>query len=80
MPRLVSVLLTSFVLMILSGIFYGVGLPEDWARGLFMATVVLWFALGIGLIVNSFWETGQYAKAIPVASSETDKEESKDDD
>ena len=61
-PQLVYLLMASFVLMILSGIFYGLGLPEDWARALFMATVILWFILGIALIVQGRMEVREIAR------------------
>ena len=64
-PTLLVMLLGSFVLMILSGIFYGLGLPEDWARALFMATVILWLLLGIALIVQGFQETRAIARSVP---------------
>jgi Na+/melibiose symporter-like transporter len=73
-------LLASFVLMVLSGIFFALGLPEDWARGLFMVTVILWFILGGALIVKSFTETSEYrrqAKPTPASSVE---EAPEDDD
>ena len=79
-PPLVLVLLASFMLMILSGIFYALGLPEVWARGLFLVTVVLWFILGGALIVAGFIETrdlAQKAKATPAPSK---KEDAEDDD
>jgi hypothetical protein len=55
-PQLVYLLLASFVLMILSGIFFALGLPEDWARALFMATVLVWIVLGIALAVQGRME------------------------
>jgi len=79
MPTLVLVLLASFVLMLLSGVFYGLGLPEEWARGLFMVTVVLWFILGGALIVMSFVETREYARAKPTPAP-SKKETAEDDD
>jgi len=75
LPPLVLVLLASFLLMILSGLFFGLGLPEDWARGLFMVTVVLWFVLGGALMVQGFLENRRYAQAAvatPVAPKEED--------
>lgn len=77
---LVTVLLASFVLMLLSSIFFAVGLPEVWARGLFMTTVVLWFALGIVLMADSIIDTRRYAKTAPATSSRGDKEKGNDDD
>jgi len=73
------VLLASFVLMILSGVFYGLGVPEDWARGLFMVTVVLWFILGGALIVMSFVETHQYASKAKPTPAPSQKEDAEDD-
>lgn len=52
LPTLLVVLIGSFVLMLLSGIFFMAGLPEDLARALFLGTVVMWFALGIAVIVK----------------------------
>jgi hypothetical protein len=52
LPTLLVVLIGSFVIMLLSGIFYMAGLPEDLARALFLATVVIWFALGIAVLVK----------------------------
>ena len=78
MPTLVWVLLASFILMILSGVLYALGMPEDWARGLFMVTVVLWFILGGGLIVSSFVETRRFARgsrATPAAPKKEDAED-----
>ena len=77
-PTLVWVLLASFLLMILSGVFYALGMPEDWARGIFMVTVVLWFVLGVALMVSSVIETRQYtkqAKATPAPSPKEDAED-----
>lgn len=79
-PSLVWVLLASFVLMVLSGVFYGLGLPEDWARGLFMVTVVLWFILGGALIVSGFQETRKYARAARPTPAPSAKEDAEDDD
>ena len=76
---LVWVLLASFLLMILSGILYALGLPEEWARGLFMVTVVLWFILGGALIVTSFTETRQYARQAKATSSPSPKEDAEDE-
>lgn len=64
-PTLLIMLLGSFVLMILSGIFFGLGLPEDWARALFMATVIIWMLLGAALIVQGFKETREIARSTP---------------
>jgi hypothetical protein len=52
LPTLLIVLIGSFVLMLLSGILYMAGLPEDLARALFLATVVMWFALGIAVLAK----------------------------
>ena len=48
--------------MILSGILYGLGMPEDWARALFIGTVVLWAVLGVALIVQGEREARAYAR------------------
>jgi hypothetical protein len=79
-PVLVLVLLASFILMILSGVFYGLGLPEDWARGLFMVTVVLWFVLGGALIVSGFMETREYARRAKATPAPSKKEVAEDED
>ena len=80
LPTLVLVLLASFALMLLSGVFYGLGLPEDWARGLFMVTVALWFILGGALIVQSFMETRDFARSAEPTSAPSNKEAAEDDD
>jgi len=80
MPTLVWVLLASFVLMTLSGVFYGLGLPEEWARGLFMVTVVLWIVLGGALILSGFLETREYARAAKPTPAPSKKEDAEDDD
>ena len=51
-PLLLTLLTGSFVLMVLSGVFFALGLPNEWARALFMATVVIWIVLGVALIVQ----------------------------
>ncbi len=79
-PLLVTVLLASFILMILSGVFYALGMPEDWARGLFMATVVLWFVLGGALIVSGFMETREYARRGRASPAPSQKEVAEDED
>ena len=79
-PTLVMVLLASFVLMLLSGVFYGLGLPEDWARALFMVTVVLWFVLGGALIVMSFIETREFSGNAKPTSAPSNRETAEDDD
>ena len=79
-PPLVLVLLASFILMILSGVFYALGLPEAWARGLFMVTVVLWFILGGALIVAGFIETREIAQKAKATPAPSKKEDGKDDD
>ena len=63
-PQLVYLLVASFVLMILSGIFFALGLPEDWARALFMGTVVAWIVLGIAFIVQGRMEVNAQARAL----------------
>jgi Na+/melibiose symporter-like transporter len=80
LPILVVALLASFVLMVLSGVFYALGLPEDWARGLFMVTVILWFILGGALIAKSFLETSEYAKRPKPTPAPSKKEAAEDDD
>jgi hypothetical protein len=77
---LVWVLLASFLLMILSGVFYALGLPEDWARGLFWVTVVLWFILGAALIASSFIETRRYARQAKATPAPSRKEDAEDED
>lgn len=77
-PQLVYLLLASFVLMILSGIFYGLGLPEDWARALFMATVILWFILGIALIVQGRMEVREIARSSKTSKGKPSLEEVED--
>lgn len=63
MPLLVVLLGGSFVLMILSGLFYMAGLPEDWARALFLATVIVWTVLGVAVIVEGQRTTAAFARA-----------------
>ena len=63
MPLLVYLLVASFVLMLLSGAFFMLGLPEAQSRALFLATVVIWFALGIWAIVDGQLEIGRIATA-----------------
>jgi hypothetical protein len=65
----------SFVLMLLSGVFYGLGLPEDWARAMFIATVIVWLALGIALIVQGRMETRAFARARTAAVGEGEPDE-----
>ena len=79
-PTLVIVLLASFILMILSGVFYGLGLPEEWARGLFMVTVVLWFILGGALIVSGLMETREMASRAKATPASTASEEPEDEE
>ncbi len=62
MALLVVLLCGSFVLMILSGLFYMAGLPEDWARMLFLATVIVWTVLGIAVIVDGLRTTAALAR------------------
>ena len=54
----------SFVLMILSGIFFAFGLPEAWARALFIGTVMAWMILGIALIVQGRMEVNAQSRAL----------------
>ncbi len=63
-PQLVYLLLGSFVLMILSGIFFALGLPEDWARALFMGSVVAWVILGIALIVQGRTDVSAHTREL----------------
>ena len=79
-PVLVLVLLASFILMILSGVFFALGLPEDWARGLFMTTVVLWFVLGGALMVSSVTETRAFRPQGQVVSAPSKEEDTEDGD
>lgn len=79
-PDLVWVLLASFVLMVLSGIFYALGLPEEWARGLFVVTVVLWIVLGGALIVSGFIETREAASGAKPTPAPSKKEAAEDED
>jgi hypothetical protein len=62
-PLLLTLLWGSFILMILSGVFFALGLPEEWARGLFVATVIVWVVLGIALIVQGQMEVKAFRKA-----------------
>jgi hypothetical protein len=80
LPILVVALLASFGLMVLSGVFYALGLPEDWARGLFMVTVILWVILGGALIVRSFTETSEYAQRPKSTPGPSKTEAAEDDD
>jgi hypothetical protein len=71
MPLLVVLLGGSFVLMLLSGLFYMAGLPEDWARAMFLATVIVWTVLGIAVIVDGHRTTAAHARARPPAPEQT---------
>jgi len=64
---LVVLLGGSFVMMLLSGLFYMAGLPEDWARALFLATVIVWIVLGAAVIVDGQRTTAALARARPPA-------------
>ena len=79
-PTLVLVLLASFIVMILSGVFYALGLPEDWARGLFMTTVVLWFVLGGALVASGIMETRAHAPRGQVVTAPSKKEDAEDEE
>ena len=57
LPLLVLLLGVSFLMMILSGVFYGLGLPEDVARAFFIATVIVWCFLGAAVIIQGQLET-----------------------
>jgi hypothetical protein len=63
MPLPLYLLVGSFVLMLLSGAMYMLGLPEAQSRALFLATVVIWIALGIWTIVDGQLETRRIAAA-----------------
>jgi hypothetical protein len=77
-PQLVYLLVASFVLMILSGIFFALGLPEDWARALFMGSVVAWVVLGIALIVQSRMEVSAQARALAASKPTPVQKEGED--
>jgi uncharacterized membrane protein YccC len=62
-PTLLIVLWGSFVLMVLSGVFFALGLPNDWARALFFATVVIWIVLGVALVVQGRLEVRSLQRA-----------------
>jgi len=74
MPVLVVMLVTSFVLMLFSGIMFMAGLPEAQARAFFLATVVIWIALGIWVIVDGQLETGRIAAAQAAAKAKAKDE------
>ena len=76
MPLLVYLLVVSFVLMLLSGAMYMLGLPEAQSRALFLATVVIWIALGIWAIVDGQLETRRIGAAQTAAKDEV-KDEAK---
>jgi hypothetical protein len=61
-PVLLYMLWGSFILMLLSGIFYGLGLPEDLARAFFIATVAVWIVLGLALMYMGFAERASYER------------------
>ena len=63
MPLLVYLLVASFALMLLSGAMFMLGLPEAESRALFLATVVIWIAIGIWIIVDGQLETRRIAAA-----------------
>ena len=63
MPLLLYLLIASFVLMLLSGAMFMLGMPEAQSRALFLATVIIWFALGIWTIVDGQQETRRIAAA-----------------
>jgi len=67
---LVVLLGGSFVMMLLSGLFYMAGLPEDWARALFLATVIVWTVLGIAVVVEGQRATAAFARARPPPAPE----------
>jgi peptidoglycan/LPS O-acetylase OafA/YrhL len=76
MPVLVVMLVGSFVLMLLSGIIFMAGLSESLARAFFLATVIIWFALGIWTIVDGQQETRRIAAAQAMEKAKT-KDEAK---
>jgi hypothetical protein len=76
---LVLVLLASFIIMVLSGVFYALGLPEEWARALFLTTVVLWFILGGALIVTSVMETRSFTPRGQVIAAPSKEEDAEDE-
>lgn len=78
MPQLVVLLVLSFVLMLLSGIFFALGLPEDWARALFMATILIWTILGVALIVQGQMEVRALARVQSSAPAAPEPKEGKD--
>lgn len=78
MPQLVVLLVLSFVLMLLSGIFFALGLPEDWARALFMATILIWVVLGVALIVQGQMEVRALARTQPSAPAGSEQKEGED--
>ena len=80
MPQLVILLVVSFVLMLLSGIAYGLGLPQDWARAFFMATVLLWVVLGVALIVQGRTDVQAFARSSPSAQVVKGTKEGEDPD
>ena len=63
-PTLLVMLWGSFVLMVLSGVFFALGLPNDWARALFIATVVIWIVLGVALIVQGQLEVQNLKRTV----------------
>jgi len=71
MPVLVVMLVASFVLMLLSGAMFMAGLPEAPSRALFLATVVIWVALGIWAIVDGRLEMRRLAAAQAAAKANT---------
>jgi flagellar biosynthesis component FlhA len=76
MPLLLYLLITSFVLMLLSGAMFMLGMPEALSRALFLATVIIWFALGIWTIVDGQQETRRIAAAQAMEKAKT-KDEAK---
>ena len=74
MPVLVVMLVGSFVLMLLSGAMFMLGLPEAQSRALFLATVVIWIALGIWAIVDGQLEMRRLAAAQAAAKDKAKAE------
>jgi hypothetical protein len=72
MPLLVYLLVASFLLMLLSGAMFMAGLPEAPSRALFLATVVIWVALGIWAIVDGRLEMRRVAAAHAMAKAKAE--------
>jgi hypothetical protein len=57
---LITLLGMSFMLMVLSGVFYVAGIPASWARALFLATVIIWIVLGVAVMIKSHQDKAAY--------------------